>query len=54
MVLTSSLVEGLDEIFGHGFNSIHKPPAADENLKGSTVTTKAYLMGVSLIDAGGL
>ena len=27
---------------------------AGENLKGSTVTARAYLMGANLIDAGGL
>ena len=38
------------------FDSIHKPPPIyrDENLKGSTVTARAYLMGANLIDAGGL
>ena len=36
-----------------GNNSIPKPPAF-ENLKGSTVTARAYLMGANLIDAGGL
>ena len=34
-------------------NSIHKPPAV-ENLKGSTGTARAYLMGANLIDGGGL
>jgi hypothetical protein len=33
--------------------SIHKPPAR-ENLKGSTVTARACLLGANLIDAGGL
>jgi hypothetical protein len=30
------------------------PPWRDENLKGSTVTAKACLMGATPIDAGGL
>jgi hypothetical protein len=34
-------------------NAIHKPPAG-ENLKGSTVTARACLVGANWIDAGGL
>jgi len=32
----------------------YTPPWRDENLKGSTVTPRACLMGANLIDAGGL
>jgi len=33
---------------------ISHPALRDENLKGSAVTARAYLMGANLIDAGGL
>jgi hypothetical protein len=33
---------------------ISHPTYRDENLKGSTVTARACLMGANLIDAGGL
>jgi hypothetical protein len=32
---------------------ISHPALRDENLKGSTVSARAYLMGANLIDAGG-